>query len=143
MIRLVFVIIMMLISGIIYLIKAAAGKVTGKEVSFQDESKKVMEKTARGLHWMTDQWEKAKGKAGGNNQLSPELLNLSATQIILKVKGNPLKYDTLNADQIYIAAAIYKMNNRQFDDAHKLVMQLPDNEERQFIINEIAQQRHL
>ena len=38
----------MIISGIIYLIKAAAGKVTGKEVNFQDESRKVMEKTAKG-----------------------------------------------------------------------------------------------
>ena len=60
---------MMIISGIIYLIKATAGKITGKEVNFQDESRKVMEKTAKGVHWMNDQWEKAKGNATGNNQL--------------------------------------------------------------------------
>lgn len=45
---------MIIISCIIYLIKAGAGTITGNEVNFHDESRKVMEKTARGVHWMND-----------------------------------------------------------------------------------------
>lgn len=56
-------IILLIISLIIYLIKAGAGKVTGKDVKFQDESRKVMEKTARGINWMNEQWEKARSNA--------------------------------------------------------------------------------
>lgn len=66
--RLVIIIVMLIISGIIYLIKAAAGKVRGGDRS--DESRKVMEKTAKGISWMNDQWEKAKGNATGNHGFS-------------------------------------------------------------------------
>lgn len=37
--RLILVVIMLIISGIIFLVKAGVGKITGNEVKFQDESK--------------------------------------------------------------------------------------------------------
>lgn len=143
--RLVIIVVMMIISGIIYLIKAAAGKVTGKEVNFQDESRKVMEKTARGVHWMNDQWEKAKGNATGNNQLllGNDLKQLAPTEIIAKVKSNPSKYDLASAEGLFIEVAVYKMEKRQFDDAEKLVMQLSEGEARNFMLNEIKEKRSL
>jgi hypothetical protein len=143
--RLVIIIVMMIISGIIYLIKAAAGKITGKEVNFQDESRKVMEKTARGVHWMNDQWEKAKGNATGNNQLllGNDLKQLSPTEIIAKVKSNPAKYDLASAEGLFIEVAVYKMEKRQFDDAEKLIMQLSEGEARNFMLNEIKEKRSL
>lgn len=136
---------MMIISGIIYLIKAGAGKVTGKEVNFQDESRKVMEKTARGVHWMNDQWEKAKGNATGNNQLllGNDLKQLAPTEIIAKVKSNSAKYDLASAEGLFIEVAVYKMEKRQFDDAEKLVMQLSEGEARNFMLNEIKEKRSL
>lgn len=143
--RLVIIVVMMIISGIIYLIKAAAGKVTGKEANFQDESRKVMEKTARGVHWMNDQWEKAKGNATGNNQLllGNDLKQLAPTEIIAKVKSNPSKYDLASAEGLFIEVAVYKMEKRQFDDAEKLVMQLSEGEARNFMLNEIKEKRSL
>jgi hypothetical protein len=143
--RLIIIVVMMIISGIIYLIKAAAGKVTGKEVNFQDESRKVMEKTARGVHWMNDQWEKAKGNATGNNQLllGNDLKQLAPTEIIAKVKSNPEKYDLASAEGLFIEIAVYKMQKRQFDDAVKLVMQLSEGEARNFMLSEIKEKRSL
>lgn len=143
--RLIIIVVMMIVSGIIYLIKAAAGKVTGKEVNFQDESRKVMEKTARGVHWMNDQWEKAKGNATGNNQLllGNDLKQLAPTEIIAKVKSNPAKYDLASAEGLFIEVAVYKMEKRQFDDAEKLVMQLSEGEARNFMLNEIKEKRSL
>lgn len=143
--RLVVIIIMMIISGIIYLIKAAAGKVTGNEVNFQDESRKVMEKTARGVHWMNDQWDKAKRNATGSNQLllGNDLKQLTPTEIIAKVKNDSVRYDLATTEGLFIEIAVFKMENRQFDDAEKLIMQLSDGEARNFMLNEIKEKRSL
>lgn len=139
--RLIAMVFMLLISGVIYLVKAGVGKVTGKEVNFRDESQKVMQTTAKGLNWMNEQWEKAKT---GNTNLSLGsniFSNMSATEIIGNVKSNPTKYDNVSAEAIYIEQAVSKMNNRQFDDARKLVMQLSEGEARNFMLNEIEQKR--
>lgn len=135
---------MIIISCIIYLIKAGAGTITGNEVNFQDESRKVMEKTARGVHWMNDQWEKAKGNATGNNQLlfGNDLKQLAPTEIIAKVKSNPEKYNLASAEGLFIEVAVYKMEKRQFDDAEKIVMQLSEGEARNFMLNEIKDKRN-
>jgi len=135
---------MIIISCIIYLIKAGAGTITGNEVNFQDESRKVMEKTARGVHWMNDQWEKAKGNATGNNQLllGNDLKQLAPTEIIAKVKSNPEKYNLASAEGLFIEVAVYKMEKRQFDDAEKIVMQLSEGEARNFMLNEINDKRN-
>ena len=49
------------------MVKKAAGKASGNEelknVTTKDEAKKVMDKTARGLSWMEQQWEDSKDKA--------------------------------------------------------------------------------
>lgn len=135
---------MIIISCIIYLIKAGAGTITGNEVNFQDESRKVMKKTARGVHWMNDQWEKAKVNATGNNQLlfGNDLKQLAPTEIIAKVKSNPLKYNLASAEGLFIEVAVYKMEKRQFDDAEKIVMQLSEGEARNFMLNEIKDKRN-
>ena len=135
---------MIIISSIIYLIKAGAGTITGNEVNFQDESRKVMEKTARGVHWMNDQLEKAKGNATGNNQLliGNDLKQLAPTEIIAKVKSNPEKYNLASADGLFIEVAVYKMEKRQFDDAEKIVMQLSEGEAINFMLNEIKDKRN-
>lgn len=135
---------MIIISCIIYLIKAGAGTITGNEVNFQDESRKVMEKTARGVHWMNDQLEKAKGNATGNNQLliGNDLKQLAPTEIIAKVKSNPEKYNLASADGLFIEVAVYKMEKRQFDDAEKIVMQLSEGEAINFMLNEIKDKRN-
>ena len=144
--RLVLVLIVMAFSGIIYLIKAGASKVTGSEgVSFQDESRKMMEKTARGVHWMNQQWEKAKSNVGGNNQLESgnSLRYLSATEIIARLKSNMTDVGPEQAQSQYIELAVYKMENRQFDDAEKLIRQLPEGEAREYMLDEISQKRNL
>ena len=135
---------MIIISCIIYLIKAGAGTITGNEVNFQDESRKVMEKTARGVHWMNDQLEKAKGNATGNNQLliGNDLKQLAPTEIIAKVKSNPEKYNLASANGLFIEVAVYKMEKRQFDDAEKIVMQLSEGEAINFMLNEIKDKRN-
>lgn len=143
--RLILVIGMLAVSGIIYLIKAGASKVTGKEtVDFQDESRKVMEKTAKGVNWMEDQWAKARVNASGNNNAlsSGNISDLSATELIVRVKSDPVKYDLENAEGFYIEQAIVKINKRQFDDARKLVMQLTAGEARDFMLNEIEEKRN-
>ena len=126
------------------MIKAGAGTITGNEVNFQDESRKVMEKTARGVHWMNDQLEKAKGNATGNNQLliGNDLKQLAPTEIIAKVKSNPEKYNLASADGLFIEVAVYKMEKRQFDDAEKIVMQLSEGEAINFMLNEIKDKRN-
>lgn len=142
--RLVLVIGMLAVSGIIYLVKAGTSKVTGKEtVDFQDESRKVMEKTAKGVNWMEEQWEKAKVSAGGNkNAIGPgNISDLSATELIVKVKSDPVKYDVATAEGLYIEQALVKLNKRQFDGAQKLVMQLSAGEARDFMLKEIEEKR--
>jgi hypothetical protein len=140
--RLIAIVFMLIISVIIYLVKAGVGKVTGNDVNFKDESQKVMQKTAKGINWMNEQWEKA--KTGTNNQYltSGGFSNMSATEIIATVKVNPTKYDKASAETIYIEQAIAKMNNRQFDDAKKLIMQVSEGEGRDYMLNEIEQKRN-
>jgi len=140
--RLVLVVLMLIVSGIIWLVKAGVGKVTGKEVSFKDESKKVMHTTAKGINWMNEQWEKAKTGSSNSTNTSDTFSSMSATVIIATVKSNPNKYDRSNAEAIYIEQAVAKMNNRQFDDAVKLVMQLDEGEARDFMLNEIQTKRN-
>ncbi len=140
--RLAFVVIMLIISGIIFIVKASVGKVTGKEVNFQDESKKVMHTAAKGINWMNDQWEKAKSGSDIANQPTGSFQNMSAIEIIAKVKSNSSKYDASTAEAIYIEQAVAKMNNRQFDDARKFVMQLKEGEGRDFMLSEIEQKRN-
>jgi len=47
------------------------------------------------------------------------------------------------AENAYIEYAVHKMNNRQFDDAEKLIMQLSEGEARNFMLNEIKEKRNL
>lgn len=141
--RLGLIVIMLIISGVIYLVKAGIGQVTGKEVNFQDESKKVMQTAAKGVNWMNEQWEKAKTGSSNITSVSPNnFTSLSATEIIAHVKASPRSYDIAAAEAIFIEQAVSKMNNRQFDDANKLVMQLKEGEARNFMLEEIEQKRN-
>lgn len=144
--RLILVVIMLIISGIIFLVKAGIGKVTGKDVNFQDESKKVMQTTAKGINWMNEQWDRAKQNVSGNSNatlISGSYSDMSALEIIAKVKSNPNKYDLATAEAYYIEQAVVKMNKRQFDDANKLVMQIQAGEARDFMLKEIEQKRNV
>lgn len=134
-------IMMLLISGVIYLLKAGASKITGKEVNFQDESRKVMQTTAKGINWMNEQWEKAKQESS-NNPIPMNFSSMSATEVIEIVKANPFKYNNDAAEVIYIEQAVAKMNNRQFDDARKLVLQLQEGQARNYMLDEIEQKRN-
>lgn len=136
--RLVIVVFMMIISGIIFLLKKGASVVTGKEVTFKDESEKVMNSTAKGINWMNDQWESAKLNAGMKNDV---FNSMSAFEIITKVKSDPIQFDSKKAESIYIEQAGVKMRNRQFDDARKLAEQLPNSDVRDFMLEEIDQKR--
>ena len=140
--RLALMVIMLIISGIIFLVKAGAGKITGKDVSFQDESKKVMVKTAKGINWMNEQWDSAKAGNGVTKLSSGMNAQMSAIEFIAQVKANPAKYDIATAESLYIEQAVARMNNRQFDDARKLIMQLQDGDARSFMLNEIEERRN-
>lgn len=58
-------IVIAVIAGLITLVKKGVGTVNKnyKDTSFKGESKKVMNKTAKGLNWMDEQWKEAKKKA--------------------------------------------------------------------------------
>jgi hypothetical protein len=143
--RLALVVVMLLVSGVIYLIKAGIGQVTGNDnVNFKDESRKVMEKTAKGINWMNQQWENAKSNSGGQSALQSanSISDLSATEIIARVKADPVNFDMATAEGTYIEQAAIKMNKRQFDDARKLVMQLQAGEARDFMLREIEEKRN-
>lgn len=141
--RILLVLIMLVISGIIYLAKAGARKVAGREIGdFHDESRRVMEKTAKGINWMNEQWEKAKSNNSSNTQLSGSLFDKSAIEIIASVKANPEKYPPEYAKSVFIESAVSKMNNRQFDDAKKLVLQLKSGEARDYMLQEIEDKRN-
>ncbi len=142
--RLLIVVVLLIFSGIIYLVKAAAGKVTGKEVKFQDESQKVMKSAAKGVQWMTDQWDKAKsGESTISLSEGREFKSLTPTEIIAKIKSNPAEYDLMKAESTYIEIAAYKLEQRQFDDAKKLIMQLSPGEARDFMLSELEEKRNL
>ena len=55
-----------------------AGRVVGnrklKSSTFKGETKKVMDKTAKGMSWMEQQWEQSKADAESENKKSPENL---------------------------------------------------------------------
>lgn len=65
--RLFLFVIIAIIAGIIAVIKSAVGKATGNEklknATLKSESKKVMDKTAKGISWMEKQWEESKKNA--------------------------------------------------------------------------------
>ena len=140
--RLIFVIFMLIISGIIYLVKAGAGKITGKEVDFKDESRKVMEKTAKGINWMNDQWERAKTGSATTKIGNDKQNQMSAIEFIGHIKASPGRYDKETADSLFVEQAVARMDKRQFDDAVKLIMQLDEGEGRSFMLNEIKKSRN-
>lgn len=78
MVRLAFFIIVAIIGGVIFIFKWIAGDLTGSEklkgTTFQDETKKVMDTTAKGISWMEQQWEQSKKEASGGNY-NEKLLN--------------------------------------------------------------------
>lgn len=140
--RLVIIVAMLIISGIIYLVKAGASAVTGKEVNFKEERQKVMHTTAKGINWMNEEWEKA--KSGNNTTMLPasKFSNMSAIEIIANVKSNPSKYNNAAAETFYIEQAVERMNNRQFDDAIKFVNQIGKGEAQSFMLTEIEEKRN-
>jgi len=70
--RLIFFAFVGLIGFIVVVAKNATGKVTGnqdlKNVTIQGETKKVMDKTAKGISWMEAQWEESKKEAEGTKK---------------------------------------------------------------------------
>ena len=60
-----------IIAGAISLIKNSVGAATGnedlKKSSVQSEAKNVMDKTAKGISWMEEQWEDSKKAADKEN----------------------------------------------------------------------------
>ena len=65
--RLFLFIIIAIIAGVVAVIKATIGHVSGNEdlknTSFKGEAKVVMDKTAKGISWMEQQWEESKKDA--------------------------------------------------------------------------------
>lgn len=61
-----------LIGLIFVVVKSVAGKVTGNEnlknTTLQGETKKVMDKTAKGMNWMEEQWEQSKKEAADSKK---------------------------------------------------------------------------
>lgn len=72
--RLLFFLVVLAISGLIWLTKQAAGHIVDshelKDTRFKDQTQRTMDQSARTLNWMDEQWksakedaEKGKGKA--------------------------------------------------------------------------------
>lgn len=65
--RLLAFIILAIIAGIIALLKNVLGQFFGnkhlKNASLKSETRNVMNKTAKGISWMEEQWEKSKKDA--------------------------------------------------------------------------------
>lgn len=65
--KLIFLVFVAIIGVIFFVIKSSVGKITGSEnlrnTTFKGETKKVMDKTASGIGWMNEQWEKSKKDA--------------------------------------------------------------------------------
>ena len=76
--RLLFILFIAGISFVIFLIKKMAGHVVGnkklKESTFKGETKKAMDKTAKGMSWMEQQWEQSKADAESEDKKPPENL---------------------------------------------------------------------
>lgn len=138
--RLILVVILMAISGVVYLVKAGARKVTGgKEVNFQEESQKVMEKTAKGVEWMNEQWEQAKSQAK-SEESSRSLKTLKfdgkpANDIIANIRGNPGEYNETEAEAIYVEQALRKIQSGQPEEAKQLAYQVLDKDSREYILD--------
>jgi hypothetical protein len=140
--RLILVIILMGVSGVIYLAKAGARKVTGgKEVNFQQESQKVMEKTARGVEWMNAQWDQAKSQAKGVDQRSSKASrfdNETASTIITEIRKNPNEYDNAEAEAIFVEQALKKVQSNRPEEAKQLAYQVLDDDSREYLLSKIA-----
>lgn len=65
--RIIFFLLVLLISGIVWLSKQAAGHVSDsnelKSTQFKEQTQKTMDKSAKALNWMDEQWKEAKGDA--------------------------------------------------------------------------------
>ena len=76
--RFLFIILIAGVSFVVFLIKSMAGHVVGnknlKKSTFKGETKKVMDKTAKGMSWMEQQWEQSKADAESENKKPPENL---------------------------------------------------------------------
>jgi hypothetical protein len=74
--RLLFILFIAGISFVIFIIKNMAGHVVGnkklKKSTFKGETKKVMDKTAKGMSWMEQQWEQSKADAESEDKKPPE-----------------------------------------------------------------------
>ena len=70
--RAILFIIIFVIAGAIAIMKNVLGKASGNEslknASLKSETKKVMDKTAKGVSWMEKQWEESKKEAASSNK---------------------------------------------------------------------------
>ena len=70
--RLFLFLIILVVAGIAFVIKSAIGEVSSdekfKNTSLKGETKNVMDKTAKGVRWMEDQWEESKKEAEDQNK---------------------------------------------------------------------------
>ena len=74
----ILVLVLIVIMGWIF---TAAKKTTGKivnnqrlkDTSVKDESKKIMNKAAKGINWMEEQWQDSKKNADKSNQADKHL----------------------------------------------------------------------
>lgn len=144
--RLILVIILMAASGVIYLVKAGARKVTGgKEVNFQEESQKVMEKTAKGVQWMNEQWEQAKSQAkSGADTRSLKASRFdgkSANDIIATIRRNPSEYNEAEAEAIYVELSLKKIQSGHAEEAKQLAYQVLDQDSRDYILDKVESKR--
>lgn len=61
-----------IIAVVIAVIKSAVGTVTRNEelknTTLKGETKKIMDKTAKGISWMEQQWEQSKKEAEGSTK---------------------------------------------------------------------------
>lgn len=142
--RILLVIILMGVSGVIYLIKAGARKVTGgEEVNFQKESQKVMEKTARGVEWMNSQWEQAKSQAKGVDDRSSKAArfdNKTASTIITEIRKNPNEYNSAEAEAIFVEQSLKKVKSNNPEEAKQLAYQVLDDESREYLLSKIERE---
>lgn len=92
--RLFLFLIIGIIAVVIAVIKSAVGEVTGNEelknTTLKGETKKVMDKTAKGIGWMEQQWEQSKKREEAAtpeqpmNDLEKEFYTIAAKEITQK-----------------------------------------------------------
>jgi len=70
--RAILFIVILGIAALLAVIKSLAGRVSGNEnlknTSLKGETRKVMDKTAKGISWMEQQWEESKSSANKNDK---------------------------------------------------------------------------